>query len=46
MNNCPCCKQNINDNEGIIIKDYLFCSSKCLFTYFTKKQIRDFFVNN
>ena len=36
MNTCPCCKNRFDDEQGgLIIKEFLFCSTTCLFEYFT-----------
>ena len=41
MNTCPCCKTTFDDEQGgVIIKEFLFCSTTCLFDYFTISQIK------
>jgi hypothetical protein len=41
MNTCPRCKNNFGDEQGgVVIKEFLFCSSNCLFGYFTITQIK------
>lgn len=38
---CPACKKIISDDDGgVQIKDYLFCTPNCLFAYFTIDQIK------
>ena len=42
MNTCPCCKNSFDDEQGgVVIKEFLFCSSNCLFDYFTITQIKN-----
>lgn len=38
---CPACMKAFNiEEQGIIIKQYVFCSSICLFEKFTLEQIK------
>ena len=42
---CPNCNIDIDikNNGGITILTYIFCSSNCLFKYFTLEQIKQLY---
>ena len=44
---CPKCNKiiNLQTEGGICIQLYVFCSPKCLFTYYTSNELKQLYYN-